>query len=138
MHQRKKEINCQSINFKTGNHAQHPSNQTKFPRHFGNFHPTYRACGFPLRTRRSNLFRSIHPRLKGLNPKEGKWIKRCAFRKNRGRIFRGDSRVDIVAIRHADLSRGARTISGTETFPAISCRASFYRRPMLFERNSVE
>lgn len=93
MHQRKKEINCESIggsiNFKTRNHAQHPSNQTKFPRHFGNFHPTYtyRACGFPLLSlfvRGSNLFRSIHPCLKGLNPKQGKWIKRCAVSKEQG------------------------------------------------------
>lgn len=66
------------------------------------------------------------------------------FETHIGRIFRG---VDIVAIRHAIYRRGggrgggrrrkARTISGTETFPAISCRASFYRRPMLFERNPV-
>lgn len=53
-----------------------------------------------------------------------------------GAYFEAIHRVDIVAI-YREEGEGARTISGTETFPAISCRASFYRRPMLFERNPV-
>ena len=52
------------------------------------------------------------------------------------RWYRRDSTRDLSEGRRRR-RRKARTISGTETFPAISCRASFYRRPMLFERNPV-
>lgn len=53
------------------------------------------------------------------------------------RWYRRDSTRDLSEGRRRRRRRKARTISGTETFPAISCRASFYRRPMLFEWNPV-
>lgn len=54
------------------------------------------------------------------------------------RWYRRDSTRDLSEGRvRRRRRRKACTISGTETFPAISCRASFYRRPMLFERNPV-